>query len=914
MQLQPQQLAPRVLRQVRLHSCLMFAATFILLATVAAAGMPLTPNAFQASGGFWMCVLANSMTQLFYASYFGAGGDHIDGGTSRMDPQGIVYHSICTSSTTQPTTPGSWSPTKLTGGYDIASWKFDFQAAGVTAGFSISNGDTFCMPAVVNCTNTSANGQTYLWNFGDGSPTSTLATPPTHTYTIPGAYQISLYAYNSNANNCKPVDSVFHNIYVRGDSVHAQAALTTNDSGCIAYTVAFSNTTTDATSYEWDWGDGSSVSTTAAPTHTYSNTGTYTIRFIATNPLKCRPHDTLNFVVTALIPGAHAAFTITGPDTICRPASVQVNNASTGSTNYVWDFGDGTPTVTGTTPPPHIFMAPGNHRIKLMAYNSNYWACIPVDSAFHTVYIRSDSVHAHGALTTNDSGCAPYTVAFTNTSTSATSYEWIWGDGSPNSTVLTPSHTYVNTGTYTIKLIAINPLLCYQRDTISFVVTSLIPGAHAAFTTNADTMCLPASIQVTNNSTGSTNYLWDFGDGTPTTTAATPPAHAYTATGLYTIKLMAYNNNYWACIPVDSAFHRVYIRLDSVHAHAALTTNDSGCVPYNVAFSNTTTDAASYVWIWGDGTANSTTATPTHTYPNPGTYTITFIANNPRKCRPADTLTFVVTALDPGPHAIFATTKDSICHGGIVQVTNNSINATDYAWDFGDSSATTTDVNPPAHTYKDSGTYVIKLLAYNHNYWACIPMDSATHIIHVYDMAMPVIGVKDVMVCIPDDTADLKVIIANKAWTMDIAWEPSNLIYSDPTLANVKANSWHKQEFTVTVTNSMHGLCPVDTTVGLLVTPIPCDDCMWFPNAFTPNFDGHNDKFGAVTRCPVTHFNLNIYNRWGQLMFTGFYPEAHWDGTYNTDPMPLGTYFYSFSYQAVDGRTVTGKGDVTLIR
>lgn len=177
------------------------------------AGLPTTSNAYRTTaGGFWMCVLDPNMAALAYASYFGEPGDHIDGGSSRMDPAGIVYHSICTPSALLPTSSGVWSSKKKTSGYDIASWKFDFQQVGMAAGFNIGIKDTFCAPATVTINNTSYGALSYLWDFGDGSATSALAAPPPHLYPNAGTYRIKLYTYN--ATSCVTIDSAFQMVYV----------------------------------------------------------------------------------------------------------------------------------------------------------------------------------------------------------------------------------------------------------------------------------------------------------------------------------------------------------------------------------------------------------------------------------------------------------------------------------------------------------------------------------------------------------------------------------------------------------------------------------------------------------------------------------------------------------------------------
>lgn len=177
-----------------------------------ASGLPLTTNAFQkTTGSFWMCVLNPDMVSLRYASYIGDIGDHIDGGSSRLDPSGTVYHSVCTDKNGQPTNPSVWSPTRKTGGFDIASWKFDFQLSGMKAAFDIGP-DTVCAPATIRFNNTSAGALSYLWDFGDGSATSTVHAPPPHTYVAPGVYHIKLYTYN--ITSCTTIDSVIHTIHV----------------------------------------------------------------------------------------------------------------------------------------------------------------------------------------------------------------------------------------------------------------------------------------------------------------------------------------------------------------------------------------------------------------------------------------------------------------------------------------------------------------------------------------------------------------------------------------------------------------------------------------------------------------------------------------------------------------------------
>lgn len=95
----------------------------------------------------------------------------------------------------------------------------------------------------------------------------------------------------------------------------------------------------------------------------------------------------------------------------------------------------------------------------------------------------------------------------------------------------------------------------------------------------------------------------------------------------------------------------------------------------------------------------------------------------------------------------------------------------------------------------------------------------------------------------------------------------------------------------------------------------PCDDCMRFPTAFTPNADGRNDLFKPVVYCPVSQFQLTVYNRWGEQVFVSHDVNSGWDGTFRGMKMDLGVYVYVATYysQKTNARKQLN-GNITLIR
>ncbi|WP_159038570.1 DUF7948 domain-containing protein [Brumimicrobium mesophilum] len=166
-------------------------------------GFPTTANAYQSNtngSNFYIGVLSENAVNFNYGTFMGGVGssaNHVDGGTSRFDKQGRIYHAVCGAcgGTTFgfTTTPGAYSETNNSSNCNLAAWKFDLGS--ILSALSI--------PDVLNCandttffTNNSQNGNEFFWDFGDGT-TSTLS-DPFHIYTSAGTYNIMLVAKDQN--------------------------------------------------------------------------------------------------------------------------------------------------------------------------------------------------------------------------------------------------------------------------------------------------------------------------------------------------------------------------------------------------------------------------------------------------------------------------------------------------------------------------------------------------------------------------------------------------------------------------------------------------------------------------------------------------------------------------------------------
>ncbi len=112
------------------------------------------------------------------------------------------------------------------------------------------------------------------------------------------------------------------------------------------------------------------------------------------------------------------------------------------------------------------------------------------------------------------------------------------------------------------------------------------------------------------------------------------------------------------------------------------------------------------------------------------------------------------------------------------------------------------------------------------------------------------------------------------------------------------------------VGKSMNGC--LDSTV-MVVHTNPCCE-LFAPNAFTPNADGTNDGYGPESNGNFNGYQMSIFNRWGQEVFTTFNLMDKWNGTYKGLLSDAGTYFYYIRAKCLDGRELVRKGDVVLLR
>ena len=133
-------------------------------------------------------------------------------------------------------------------------------------------------------------------------------------------------------------------------------------------------------------------------------------------------------------------------------------------------------------------------------------------------------------------------------------------------------------------------------------------------------------------------------------------------------------------------------------------------------------------------------------------------------------------------------------------------------------------------------------------------------------------------------------------------------------------NDWSNQPIKTVNTSGLYSVlitnppCPVAFD-SIRINYVDCEHCgIAIPSAFTPNDDGHNDKFKVETNCLIAKFHLVIHNRWGQTVFETTDLNTAWDGTFNGSPQPVSVFIYQAEATKANGEVKTFTGNVSLIR
>jgi gliding motility-associated-like protein len=447
-----------------------------ILQSVALNGMPVTSNAFQqnpANGfDFYLLVIDKSFDAMLYGSYLGGAQaqEHVDGGTSRFDKNGVVYQSVCGGCggfSDFPTTPGAWSNNNLSTNCNNIVFKFDFQLipnAQFTADQTLG-----CATFSVTLDNFSTESDSYVWDFGNGDTTSVVFNPVV-TYNTPGVYDIYLYVTDSV---CLLTDTAQITITVT-DSIQIDAGaaielcapvpiqLTANSNGTADYFI-WSTSPDFSDTLNTDLSD-SVLNVTPSGSIVY---------YVMAGNLGCYRVDSVqvDFISSAIL--------LSGSDSICIGENAQLLATNTNpSFTFTYDWAPDSLIVSGGTGAQVTVQPTVSQYIYVTASASN--GCVVNDS----IFVAVGSLPSGSVIATASEYNVPVgtTVTLSGQPSGLVSYSW-----SPPTSVSNPSmqSTTATILQNTLFTLSASDGVCSKSDTVFVKAFTFICGEPFIFVPNA---------------------------------------------------------------------------------------------------------------------------------------------------------------------------------------------------------------------------------------------------------------------------------------------------------------------------------------------------------------------------------------------------------------------------------------------
>ncbi len=406
--------------------------------------------------------------------------------------------------------------------------------------FDIDSPSCSSLETQFNDYSTATDGYITQWyySFGDGN-SETILFPDnpniTHTYAHAGVYNViltvtnSLGCINSMARSITVVPSPMANFDMNAVCITG---------GANFVDLSQTNGGSSIVEWSWDFGDPNSglnnISSSQHPTHIYSVDGNYSVTLEITNTNGCRNSITQDFDVS-IQPDVDFSFNGNGCLNNETQFTLISDDLNISNINLIeWNFGDGTP-LSSELNPVHTYTATGTYLVTLTINNNGCESIIT-----KTVTIYPSPIADFSFANTCMGNPTNFTDLSNNTGSPITTWNWEFGVVTRTddvSSLQNPNYTYEESGSYTASLTVTDANGCINTHTEE---VQILPTPYSAFTYNENYENTQGRLLFSNESSGATSYMWDFGDGG--SSIETDPIHSFLSDGIYTIELISFND------------------------------------------------------------------------------------------------------------------------------------------------------------------------------------------------------------------------------------------------------------------------------------------------------------------------------------------------------------------------------------
>jgi gliding motility-associated-like protein len=754
-----------------------------------------------------------------------------------------------------------------------------------------------CMGKVITFNDLSVpyNGATlvrWYWNFGDGSPAviATTNTSQTHIYTTTGTFTATLKV--ETATGCQSiVDSmqiIIHPNPVANFSLPnvclPGGAAQFNDQSTISGGESIS-------SWVWNFGDGG-TSTSQNPLHNYTSTGPFNVKLTVTSSNGCS-HDTTK-VLNTIYAEPQAAFA--APAEVCLGTAAIFTDQSTAPNSSVtawnWNFGDGQTSTLQN--PSHTYAAAGSYTVTLSVTSAI--GCQTVNNIASKTVIVNPLPTAN--FNTSLPACETRAITFTDISAANAGalVKWTWNFDDGNNVVLNSAapfiHVFSAARTYNVTLQVETNKGCKSAVLTKPVIINPVPLAGFI----APKVCLTdpmAPFMDTSKVASGTiaTWSWNFGDpnagpGNPNTSNQQNPTHRYSATGTYTAILIVTTNQ--GCrdtiaqtFTVNGSVPLAGFSVQNANtlcSNQAVTITDASTVDFgNIV-------KVEVYWDFANDPTNKTTDNNPiagknylHNYPEFGNpfsknYTVQYVAYSGINC--VNTTSKVITVLAT-PTLQFDPVSPVCANDAAFQLTQAQLlNGLPGSFVFSGNGISANGVFNPA--IAGPGLHTIRYTYTGTN--GCVNDKEQT--IQVYPVPSVNAGPDRFML----EGGQTVLLGSGSGNNITYLWSP-NVSLNNNTITQPVATPADDFIYTLTVTSSDGCKASDQVFVKVLKAPV-------IPNIFSPNGDGIHDKWEIKYLESYPGCTVEIYNRYGQLIYHTVGYAQPWDGTVNGKPVPVGTYYY----------------------
>ncbi len=789
-----------------------------------------------------------------------------------------------------------------------------------------------CQPLPVNLINATniLNGTSFRWDFDDGEY-SYMATPPEHSFDNITSLSIirNIRLEATSQYGCYDDTTLAVEVYP-----YIMARFTIDKPAICShepFTIDRTSSSGAINHYYWDYNDDGTMDeekSDAAFGHTYPNTGTANvdqyIRLTVTNNQGCDTSWTEHLLVYPQVRAAFDADT----NQLCYPMLSEFTNHSEPNIplTYIWDFGDGSSSTASDAL--HTF------RNFSRTDDITYVVDLTAISEYGCDSTISHSVTVHPKPLADFTyplavDCPPFTVQFDNGS-QGTSLDYLWefGDGS-TSVSENPSEVFNNTGSTiserNITLVAVTDFGC--SDTVVKPV-SVFPGVEVDFTASTWAGCNTLTVNFDGTATNENEYYW-YVDNEIFSNYQDPTfrfVNESLADKIFDVRFKAVSIN--GCIDDTTRQVVVYPQplaefLPSPQAQEFNTTTDITAVTMN----NLTNSQSiwGYQWNFGDGIISSESAASfVKNYAIWGDISdgnripVSLIATNKNHPACSDTIMRYVIIAPPLPRVDLGEDISGCMPLTVEFPSSTKYNYPDaYQWDFGYEGLTSGEAQPAPLVYDTAGVYIIRLV---------VQGDGGYN----YDYKMVTVHPKP---------------IVNFTFTPDYAWvgsqtEEGTEIKFFNTTQQGSSYIWDFDDGeTSTEFQPLHEYTSVgnyyvtlmalnsqgcmDTLTSELPIIIDGRGKLEFPNVITiypgdpadEYYDPNNPDpriFRPVAE-GIDRYKLEIYNRWGELIYSTDEVSKGWNGYIKGSPVKQDVYVWRVTGTFTNGTPFVKAGDVTVL-